>query len=63
MIKRIEEKYDTLDELKQGGITYLKIAFEKISNMSNLVITSLYDLIKNFVKDGISKVPNEKFRL
>ena len=57
-IKRIEEKYKTLDEIEQGGITYLNISFDKIFNMSNFVITSLHELIKKFSKDGISKVSN-----
>ena len=29
LIKNIEEKYETLDELEQVRITYLKISFEK----------------------------------
>ena len=28
-------------------------------NMSNVVITSLHDFIKNFSKDGIANIPNE----
>ena len=59
MINMIKEKYETLDELEQGGITYLKIAFDKMFNMINVVITSLHDFIKNFFKDDISKVPNK----
>ena len=35
------------------------VAFDKMFNMSNVAITSLHDFIKNFSKDGISKVPNE----
>ena len=54
LIKRIEEKYETLDELEQGGITYLNFAFDGMSSMSNFVITSLYDFIKKFSKGGIS---------
>ena len=59
-IKRIEEKYETLDELEQGMIMYPNISFENSSNMSNVVITSLHDLIKKFSKDGITKVPDKK---
>ena len=58
-IKRIEEKYKTLDEIEQGGITYLNISFDKIFNMSNFVITSLRELINKISKDKITKVPNE----
>ena len=59
LFKKIEGKYETLDELEQGSITYLMVAFDKMFNMSNVVITSLHDFIKNFSKDGIAKVPNE----
>jgi hypothetical protein len=30
-IKRVNEKFDQLYEYEQGGITYLKIALDKIS--------------------------------
>ena len=48
-----------MDGLEQVGIKYLKIEFDEIFNMSNVVITSLHDLVKKFSKDGIFKVPNE----
>ena len=60
MIESIEEKYETLDEFEQGGITYLKISFYKIFNMSNVVITSLHGFVEKFSKDEISKVPKKK---
>ena len=50
-----------MDELEPGRMTYLKIVFDNIFNMRNLVITSLHEFIKNFSKDGIAKVPNEIF--
>ena len=43
LIKRIEEKYNTFDELEQGRITYLNISFDEIFNMSNVVITSFHE--------------------
>ena len=61
LIKSIEEKYETLDKPEQGGIMYLKIAFDHMFNMRNFFITPLHDFIKNFYKDGISKVPNKFF--
>ena len=60
-IKSIEEKYETLDEIEQGRITYLKIAFDKIFNMRNAVIASLHDFIQNFSEYGISNIPNKTF--
>ena len=58
MINRIEVKYETLDEVEKGWIMYLKIEFDEIFNISNLVITSLHYFIKNFYKDGIDNIPN-----
>ena len=60
-IKTIERKYETLDELEQGGIAHLNIEFDEMFNMSNVVIPYLHDLIKKFYKYGIAKVPNENF--
>ena len=57
----IKEKYETLDELEQGGITYLKIAFDKMFNMINVVITYLHEFIRNFTKDRISNIKNKTF--
>ena len=59
LINRTEVKYETLDEIKQDGITYQKIVFDKMLNMNNNVITSLHELIKKLFKDSISKVPNK----
>jgi hypothetical protein len=42
LVKQIEEKYDCLSEYEQGGITYLKIALEKMFTMSNTVVMSLH---------------------
>ena len=58
LIKSIEEKCETLDELEHGGITYLNISLSDMFNMSNVVINYLHDFIKNFSKDGVSKNPN-----
>jgi hypothetical protein len=59
LVKRIDEKFDCLAEYEQGGITYLKIALDKMFTMSNMVIMSLQHYLKQFAQDGIAKVPNE----
>ena len=48
LIKRIEVKYETLDELEQGGITYPNIEFDEMFNTSNVVINFFHNFIKNF---------------
>ncbi len=39
--KCIDEKFGQLYEYEQGGTTYLKIALDGMSTMSNMVVTSL----------------------
>jgi hypothetical protein len=41
LVMRTDEKFNQLFEYEQGGITYLKIALDKMFTMSNMVITSL----------------------
>ena len=41
LLKRVEENYEALDGLDQGGITYFNIYLNEMFNMSDVVITSL----------------------
>ena len=41
LIKRVEEKYEALNGIVQGGIAYFNIALDDMLNMSYVVITSL----------------------
>ncbi len=41
LVKCVNEKFDQLYEYEQGGITYLKIALDKIFTISNMVIMLL----------------------
>ena len=41
LIKRVEEKYEALNGLYQGGMNYLKISLDDMLNMSDVIITSL----------------------
>ena len=61
LINRTEEKYDTLNELEQGDITYLTISFDKMFNTSNIVITYLHDFIKNFSRMGFPRFQTKIF--
>ena len=63
LIKRAEDKYEALDGIDQGGITYLKIALDEMFNMSDVVITSLLESFNNFARDGVAKYPSEKVAL
>ena len=55
LIKRVEEKYEALDGIEKGLITYLKIALDEMFNMSDVVITSLQEFFKNFAWDDVAK--------
>ena len=63
LLKRVEENYEALDGLDQGGITYFNIYLNEMFNMSDVVITSLLELFKNFAPDGIAKYPSENVAL
>jgi hypothetical protein len=63
LVKRINKKFDCLAEYEQGGITYLKIALDKMFTMSNMVIMSLQRYLKQFAQDGFAKVPNKDVRV
>ena len=41
LIKNLEETYEALGRLEQGGITYLNISLYEMFNISNVVITLL----------------------
>ncbi len=52
-------RFDCLAEYEQGGITYLKMALDKMFTMSDMVIMSLHRYLKQFAQEGIAKVPNK----
>ena len=41
LIKMVEDKYEALDGIEKGRITYLKILLDDIFNMSDVAIDSL----------------------
>ena len=55
LIKRIYDKYEALDGIEEGEITYLNIYLDEMFNMSDVVITSLQELLKNFSQDVVAK--------
>ena len=59
LIKRVEEKYEAMDRLEQGVVTYIKIALDEMFNTSDVIITLLQEFFNNFARDGVSKYPSE----
>jgi hypothetical protein len=52
--KRIDENFDQLYECEQGGIRYLKIVLNEMFAMSNMVVTSLQNFLKQVAKECIA---------
>ena len=57
--QQVDDKFDKLDPLEQGGITHLKFFLDEIFCMTNEVVTALQALLKNFAEEGLSKKVGE----
>ena len=62
-MKSMEKKYEALGELEQGSITHLNISLDDMFNVSDVVITYLQELFKNFFGDGKAKYPSDNLAL
>ena len=60
--KQVDEKYQLLDAYQKGGISYFKIAAERIFQMSSMAEESLKSFMKEFGEKGLAKVPHENVR-
>ena len=56
---RVDEKFEKLDSLEQGGITYLKLMLDEMFCMTNDVVTALQTFLKNFAVEGLTKTEGE----
>ena len=63
LVKQINKKFKDLSLFEQGGVTYIKLALDKMFTISNTVVTTLQGFFENFAKDGIAKTPNEDVRV
>jgi hypothetical protein len=63
LVKQIDNKLEDLSLIKQGGVTCIKFALDKMFTISNTVVTTLQGLFENLSKEGIAKVPNEDVRV
>ena len=54
LLERVTEKYEKLDSLAQGGITYLKYMLDEMFSMTNNVVTALQTFIKTFAEEGFT---------
>ena len=51
----MDEKFDKIDSLEKGGITYLNLFLEEMLCMTNDVVTAFQTFLKTFAEDGLSK--------
>ncbi len=63
LVERIDKKFEDLSLYEQGGVTYIKLALDKMVTISNPVVATLQGFFENFAKDGIAKIPNEDIRV
>jgi hypothetical protein len=60
LVEQIDKKFEDLSLFEQqGGVTYIKLAIDKMFTISNSFVTTLQGFFEIFAKDGIAKVPNE----
>jgi hypothetical protein len=63
LVEQIDKKFKDLSLFEQGGVTYIKLALDKMLTISNTVVTTVQGFFENFAKDGIAKVPTEDVRV
>jgi hypothetical protein len=59
LVERIDKKFKDLSLYEQGGVTYIKLALDKMFTINNTVVATLQGFFENFAKDGIAKVSSE----
>ena len=54
--QHVDEKFQQLEPLEKGGITYLKFLLDIMLCMTNDVVTALQYLLKTFDDEGLTKI-------
>ena len=57
--QRVDEKFEKLKSLEQGGIFYLKFMLDEMLCMMEDVVDVLQTFLKNFSEEGILKTVDE----
>ena len=55
----MDEKFDKIDSLEKGGITYLNLFLEEMLCMTNDVVTAFQTFLKTFAEEVSSKTVGE----
>ena len=53
LLQRMDEKFQQLEPIEQGGIMYLKFLLDYMFCMTNDVVTALQLLLKAFAGEGL----------
>ena len=53
--QQVDKKFENIELLEQGGITYLKFMLDEMFCMNNDVVAALQTSLKNFSEEGLSK--------
>ena len=59
MKHRVGEKFEKLESIEQGGITYLKFMLDEMLCMTNNEVATLQTFLNNFAEEGLSKTEGE----
>ena len=59
LTQRVDEKYQALDSLEQGGITYLNLILDEMFCMTNNMVSALQTFLKTFADFGLTKTVGE----
>ena len=57
--QQVDEKFDKIDPLEQGGITHLIFFLGEMFCMTNDAVTALQKLLKTFLEEVLSKTVGE----
>ena len=57
--QQVDKKFENIELLEQGGITYLKFMLDEMFCMNNDVVAALQTSLKNFSEEGLSKMVGE----
>ena len=57
--QRVDDNFQQLKPLEQGGITYLKFLLDEMFCMMNDVVTALQSFLKEFVDKGLTNTVGE----
>ena len=59
LTQKVDENFEKLGVMEQGGITYMKISLDEMFYVTQDAATVLQDWLKTTAQDGLTKIPGE----